>query len=169
MQDKLETTFDWSKCFKPETPWRFGVYDISMNLPLDYSLHLRENTFRSSIWTFSEEDLIKFELEGCSREEEPSKMLKILQHVMAGVGCGHNAMYAKYVIEKLNSPKNCLGVPSLVKFELGPIVYVIFNEHASWPMICRKSDVDDSNYLTYSQKGPDVFVLDNHGMVRADY
>ena len=61
-------------------------------------------------------------------------------------------------------------IPSIVSFELGPFVWVIFNQHGAWPAIHRRSDLDDSNYLTYNRKGPNVFVWDNnHGMIRADY
>ena len=81
-------------------------------------------------------------------------------------------MYNKHVLRIDWSRRSEVrdDVPSIVSFEIGPFVWIVFNKYGSWPAIHRRSNLDDSNYLTYNQKGSDVFVWDNNqGMVRADY
>lgn len=153
---------------KPETPWMFGAYDISMKLPLDYSLHLRASSMQSGIWKFAEEELIQLALNPPSYAEEPLKVYWLVKKVMCDVGCSQEKMFAKHVYGE--GPKYADGIPSLMKFELGPIVYVVYNQYGPWPAIFGKKDLDDGNYLTYNQKSSDVFVWSNgEGMVRADY
>lgn len=169
---ELKNTFDWSTCLELEMPWKFGVYDVSMKLPLDYYLHPRKSTIKQGMWRFREEDLVHLALGGPSYEEEPRKVCEIMQGVMNGTKCRHQEMYNKYVLRIDWTRQSEVGdeIPSIVSFELGPFVWVIFNQHGAWPAIHRRSDLDDSNYLTYNQKGSDVFVWDNNrGMVRADY
>jgi hypothetical protein len=168
----LKSTFDWSSCLELEMPWKFGVYDVSMKLPLDYSLHLREETFREGVWKFNEEDLVRLSLASPSYEEEPRRVCEIMQGIMNGVKCRHQELYNTHVLRidwiKQSDFEN--EIPSIVSFELGPFVWVVFNKHGIWPAIHRRSDLDDNNYLTYNQKGSDVFVWDNnYGMMRADY
>lgn len=167
---ELKSTFDWSTCLELEMPWKFGVYDVSMKLPLDYSLHLREETFREGVWKFDEEYLVRLSLARPSYEEEPKRVCGIMQRVMNGVKCRQQEMYNKYVLRIDWIKQSDNEIPSIVSFEFGPFVWVVFNKHGAWPAIHRKADLDDSNYLTYNQKGSDVFVWDNYnGMVRADY
>lgn len=164
----FKTTFDWSLCLKPEMPWKFGVYNVSMELPLDYSLHPREELFKQGVWKVEEEDIIRIALEGITHAEEPKLVCNVMQSAMYAANCGQNAIYNTYVVMLAGDPQE--KVPDLVKFECGPFIWVVFNRHGNWPAIFRKSDVDDSNYLTYCQKGKDVFVWDNSkGLVRADY
>ena len=169
---ELKTTFDWS-AFELEMPWKFGVYDVSMDFPLDYSLHLREKSFRSGVLKFQEEDIIRFSLGGPSYEDEPKKVCEIMQNAMNKAKFQHQEVYNKYVLRMVDWSKQEYvenKIPSIVSFELGPFVWIVFNQHGAWPAIHRRSDLDDSNYLTYNQKGSDVFVWDNNrGMVRADY
>ena len=169
---ELKNTFDWSTCLELEMPWKFGVYDVSMKLPLDYSLHPRKSAIKRGVWKFEEEDLVHLALGGPSYEEEPRRVCEIMQGVMNGTKCRHQEMYNKYVLRIDWTRQSEVGdeIPSIVSFELGPFVWIVFNQHGSWPAIHRRSDLDDSNYLTYNQKGSDVFVWDNNrGMVRADY
>lgn len=169
---ELKNTFDWSTCLKLEMPWKFGVYDVSMKLPLDYSLHPRKSAIKRGVWKFEEEDLVHLALGGPSYEEEPRRVCEIMQGVMNGTKCRHQEMYNKYVLRIDWTRQSEVGdeIPSIVSFEIGPFVWIVFNQHGSWPAIHRRSDLDDSNYLTYNQKGSDVFVWDNNrGMVRADY
>lgn len=152
---------------KPKMPWKFGVYGVSMELPLDYSLHPREEFSKHGVWNVSEEDIITINLNGVTYNDEPNIICDIMQSAMHATNCGQNAIYNTYVIRLSGTSQK---VPDLVKFECGPFVWVVFNGHGNWPAVFRKSDVDDSNYLTYTQKGKDVFVWDNNrGMVRADY
>ena len=169
---ELNNTFDWSTCLEPEMPWKFGVYDVSTKLPLDYSLHPRKSTIKCGVWRFREEDLVHLALDSPSYEEEPRKVCEIMQSVMNGTKCRHQEMYNKHVLRIDWSRRSEVrdDVPSIVSFEIGPFVWIVFNKYGSWPAIHRRSNLDDSNYLTYNQKGSDVFVWDNNrGMVRADY
>ena len=111
-------------------------------------------------------------LDGPSYEEEPRRVCEIMQGVMNGTKCRHQEMYNKHVlgINWISQTEVRDKLPSIVSFEIGPFVWIVFNKYGSWPAIHRRSNLDDSNYLTYKQKGSDVFVLDNNrGMVRADY
>lgn len=167
--DKFKTTFDWSTCLKPEMPWRFGVYDVMDEFQLDYSLHLRDNTAKQGIFRFEEEEaIVRLAFNGPSYEEEPRKIYEIMQDAMNATGCEHLAMYSQHVLIKLWDTG--YKIPNIVSFELGPFVWITFNRHSLWPAIYRRSDLDDSNYLTYNQKGSNVFVLhSDYGMVRAYY
>lgn len=164
----LETTFDWSACLKPKMPWKLDICDISMELPLDYSLHTREELCKKGVWKVEEEDIVRIALKGITCAEEPKLVCDVMQSAMHAANCGHEAIYNTYVVGLAGDPQE--KIPDLVKFECGPFVWVVFNMHGNWPAIFRKSDVDDSNYLTYAQKGSNVFVWDNNrGMARADY
>lgn len=164
----FETTFDWSACLKPEMSWKLDICDVSMKLPLDYSLHPREELSKHGVWKVEEEDIVHIALEGITCAEEPKLVCDVMQSAMHAANCIQNAIYNTYVVRLAGDPQE--KVPDLVKFECGPFVWVVFNEHGNWPAVFRKSDVDDGNYLTYGQKGKDVFVWDNNrGMVRADY
>ena len=161
----FKLTYDWEK-IPLDLEWKFSVYDISMKLPIDYSMHLRDKDFRSGKWSFSEKDLMELVLR-MSYEEEPKTVCDIMQTAMWKTGFQQNQMYSKYV---LNNKKRGHEVPSMITFELGPFVWVIFNMHGAWPAIHRKTDLDERNYLTYNHKDADVFVWDNfHGMIRGDY
>ncbi len=170
-EDNKKLTFDWSSMLKLETPWKFGVHDVSMDLPLDYSLHPRTNLARSGVLSFLEEDLILMSLHSSSYAEEPHKVCELMWEAMQRTGCSQQRMFNKYVVEKsLRHKDKTNTVPSLVTFELGPIVWVIYNAFGGWPSIHRRQDLDDQNYLSYNQKGSDIFVWDNvAGMIRSDY
>lgn len=163
-----KTTFDWINDFKLEMPWKFGVYTVSMNLPLDYSLHLDDTTFKSGMWKFNEEDLLELAIRSPSYEEEPRKICELMQGVMYGVGTTHGQMYNKYVLGIYRNEST--QHPGVVSFELGPVVWIIYNSYGPWPAIFKKKDLNNTNYLTYCQKSSNVFVWDNKcGMIRADY
>lgn len=156
-------TYDWSKSLSPETPWKFGVYDISKELPLDYFLHLREKSFKSGVFKFSEKSLLEITLNPPSYREEPRFVLELFQGVLYSLKMNHAKIYNKEVVcyrKKL---------PDLIKFELGPLTYVYFNSHSGWPKIIKTEDLDDTNYLTYAQKSKDVFVWNGYNEIRADY
>lgn len=156
-------TYDWSKCLSHETPWKFGIYDISMKLPLDYSLHLREKSFKSGVFKFSEKSLVEITLNPPSYREEPRFALELLQGVLYRLKMTHAKIYDEEVICYRRK------LPDLIKFELGPFTYVYFNGHSGWPKIIKTEDLDDTNYLSYAQKGKDVFVWSGDSAIRADY
>lgn len=161
----VDFTYDWTS-IPLELDWKFSVYDISMELPLDYSLHPRDNDTRYGKWRFSEKDLINLALK-TSYEDEPAVTCNLMAFVMWNTDCEHKKMYNEYV---LRAPrKYYFNIPSMMTFELGLFVLVIFNMHGPWPAIHRKCDLDESNYLTYNHKDANVFIWDNYNIVRGDY
>lgn len=166
MASKKITTYDYCRDFDISMKWFFGVYDVSMKFPLDYSLHLRPRTFKSGTWKMDETSLIEFNLGRPTYDDEPQLALEFMQTVMNRTGYTQQWLYNQYV---LRSSRKDEKVPDLIKFECGPYVWIVFNDHGPWPSILPKRMLDDKNYLTYNQKGSDVFVWDNRRMVRADY
>lgn len=81
------TTYDWIN-IPSELNWKFSVYDISMELPLDYSLHPRNNNTRFGKWRFSEKDLIDLALK-TSYEDEPEVTFNLMTTAMWNTDCEH--------------------------------------------------------------------------------
>lgn len=166
MMNSKALTYDYHSAFSEEMQWKCGVYDISMKLPLDYSLHLREKSFRTGSISIRPEDLVYVELDPPSYDEEPKIVFEFMQSIMNAAKQTASSLYNFYVIGSRRAKEK---IPDLIKFECGPFVYVVFNAHGIWPAVFKNSIVDEKNYLTYNQKDSDVFVWDNYKPMRADY
>ena len=167
-EEDKKLTYEWvgGLVASEHLKWKMQVCSVSMDLPLDYSLH--PETTREGTIKIDSESLVRMAVDPPSYRDEPTRACEFMQSVMHAAGLTHGKLYNEYVLKLANT--KYLTLPDLVKFECGPLVWVVYNDHGNWPAIYRKDTLDDQNYLTYSRKGSDVFVWDNRcGMVRADY
>jgi len=176
MAEAESMTYDFTRDFSLEMPWKVGVYELSMELPLDYELHEVKNAFHEEDTTsgtlkMTEEELIWYHLR-CNADyaSEPRLVAEFMQTVMHSVGWLHQNLYNIFVLGFSQIREGDYKVPDLVEFVCGPMSWVVYNDHGNWPAIFRTDSLDKKNYLSYSRRGADVFVYDNkNGFIRQDY